>query len=212
MKFSLALILCFFALPSFGQLKVINKDLIKPDSNLLYYSVQNHLAIVGLIELKEIKIVSSSNSEISIDNKEIIIRPRTKLGLDTLRFFKGKTVILSKVYKIDVLEDPISQLAFTSDTILFKNAIIANPILSVKLPNSIYSIKSVVYAFSCWIYRKNGQIFQFENDGGRLSNKIIASIQSLSPGDRLVFENIKIGFGPSYCPRTMMKSLNIAIR
>lgn len=211
MKTLFITILLFYSFPSFAQIKVLNKDLVKPDTNILYRYTYNHLVLTGIADLKNISIVSSNRSAITKENNEIVVRPM-KAGFDTLKFFKGDKIILSRIYEVLEIGELVTQIAFTSDTIISKKRIIANPILSLKFVNTLYVVKSTIYSFHCFIFKQNGQKLHFVNHGARLSGEIITAINLLSPGDKIVIENIGVGFAPSYCPRAMGNNLNIVIQ
>ena len=74
MKNIALIILLFLSLNSYCQLKLVNKDLIKKDSAVLYIGIMNHLYIVGQQDISKYNI-TTTGSEIRIDNNIILLSP-----------------------------------------------------------------------------------------------------------------------------------------
>ncbi|WP_165958086.1 GldM family protein [Segetibacter sp. 3557_3] len=175
-----------------------------PDTSLLYGRTENRLTLVGQNNWTGIRVTSSKKSQIDIQkNSFISILPAINEGVDTLRLFKGSKLLLSRGYRIVKLSDPIAQLAFTSDTIITKNRILANPFVTSKFPNSLYNNKIVVKSFECLVIKRNGEKKVFSATGNKLSEGMINAIKNLSSLDELVFDNIKAGISPVFRPKAL---------
>ncbi|TDH17816.1 hypothetical protein EXU57_24825 [Segetibacter sp. 3557_3] len=211
MKSILLGIMCYLPVVVLGQLQLINRDLTNPDMSLLYSGIENHLTIVGQNDFSGFRLTSATKSDITIKAETIVIIPITNAGLDTLSLFKGKKLLLTKVFKVTRLSDPIAQLAFTSDTVISVNKILANPFLTAIFPNSIYKTDIVIKFFECYIYKKNGERNVFSTAGNRLSEEMLTAIKNLSSRDELVFNDIKAGIAPVFGTRKL-PSIKLAIR
>ncbi|TDH26908.1 hypothetical protein EXU57_08870 [Segetibacter sp. 3557_3] len=197
-------IVCCLPILVIGQIKLINIDLTNPDTSLLYGRTENRLTLVGQNNWTGIRVTSSKKSQIDIQkNSFISILPAINEGVDTLRLFKGSKLLLSRGYRIVKLSDPIAQLAFTSDTIITKNRILANPFVTSKFPNSLYNNKIVVKSFECLVIKRNGEKKVFSATGNKLSEGMINAIKNLSSLDELVFDNIKAGISPVFRPKAL---------
>ena len=196
MKSLLFGVITYFPLFVVGQPKLINRDLTNSDTSLLYAGTENHLTFTGLNDLSGIRIRSSNKSHVSVQANDILIRPATSTEFDTLSIFKGKKLLLTKAYKIERLSYPIAQLAFTSDTTISLNRILANPFITTKIPNTLYKPDIRIQHFDCHLYTKKVAHRIFSTTGNKLSEEMIAAIKRTSSKDEIIFENIVVGIAP----------------
>ncbi len=188
-KITLAL-LCVFPTILFAQLKFINRDLTTPDASILFYQSTNRLAIIGQNDLKGFSFISTS-SNIKVKDNYIVVKP-TKLGLDTICIFKNNNLLSTNIFTINTFNSPpYAQLAFSKDSSISINKVLANPILSIKVNNSIYVLDYQVTEYEMLVLKKNNEKLQFTETikGYRIPEEIL---KKLSVGDKLQINQVKI--------------------
>ena len=181
--------LLIIAKTSFAQTLLYNTDLLKPDSNILFFA-KNHLRLSKKLNLKTVKIITK-NSTVTIEDDYLVITP-TSLGVDTISIWKGTKLIVSKIYTIQKHSFPFAQIAYSKDSITTIEKILRKPRLNLV---SLYNIKSDIVAYTCTIIKRNenDKTFTFkEVNGYMLTQDIIYIIKTLKPGDIIRFNDIKV--------------------
>ncbi len=183
--------LLFFHFSGICQLKLFNESLTSKDSAVVYIGITNHLKIDGQQDLSKFKF-TSTNSEISIVGNYISLQSDRR-GVDTIRIYSNKKLVSTNIIRVDRINNPVAQFAFTADTVIAQNRILANPVLSVNYPNALLNLNIRVIGFQCSIQKANGGRFIYSDElhGNRLTNSILKLIPTLSSGDKLVFDDIK---------------------
>ena len=174
----------------FAQLKFINRDLTTPEASILFYQSPNRLAINGQNDLNGLSF-TSTKSEIKVKDNYIVVKP-TKLGLDTICIFKNNKLLSTNIFKINTFNSPpYAQLAFSKDSSISINKVLANPILSVKVNNSIYVLDYQVTEYEMLVLKKNNEKLQFTETikAYSIPEEIL---KKLSVGDKLQINQIKI--------------------
>jgi hypothetical protein len=202
-----------FCLPMFifGQIKLINLDLTNKDTNLLYSGIENRIALIGNTNKIGIRMSSSQKMRISNEKDYFVILPATKERDDTLRVFKGSKLLYYRVFNIVKLNDPIAQVAFTTDTVISINKLIANPFINSRIPNSLYELSFIIKSFQCTVLKSTGERKVFFTLGNRFSEETLEAIKKLKSSDELIFENIIVGISPMFCQR-MLPILKLKIQ
>ncbi len=183
--------LIFLHFTGICQLKLYNVNLTCKDSAVVYIGITNHLKIDGQQDLRKFK-VTSTNSEISIVDNNISLRT-DRIGMDTIKVYSNNKLVSTNIYRVEKMSYPKTQLAFTEDTIITQHKILSNPVLSVINPNTLLNLNIRVIGFQCSIQKANGGQFIYSDEvhGNRLTNSILKLVQTLSTGDKLVFDDIK---------------------
>lgn len=187
--------LLFFHFSGICQLKLYNESLTSKDSAVVYIGITNHLKIDGQQDLSKFKF-TSTNSEITIDNNSISLQSGRR-GLDTIRIYSNKKLVSTNIFRVDRINNPVAQLAFTLDSVISLNRILANPYLTVKIPNCLYEIKYNIFSFQCSLQKAGRSNFTYMGfvNGNKLTDDILKLIQKLLPGDKIVFDEIKVACG-----------------
>ncbi len=210
MKFITTYLPFFFPLLTIGQIKLINIDLINKDLNQLYIGMDNRLQIVGQKNVRGYKLTSVKSS-VLVNDSCFVLTPEHR-GVDTVKIFKGNKLIYCALFNLFSINEPTGQLAFTYDTTITLNRILANPYLSIKIPNCNYNFLFSINGFQCSILQKNKDKETFANTlGCKLTNDMLTLINRLKTGDVIEFERIKYGISPEFCPR-MLGPLRITIK
>jgi hypothetical protein len=185
--FRILLIFCPFTL--FAQVKITNQTSAKPEAEILFYQAENHLMIGDLKDLSGMK-VTAANSEVRINKDHIIIVPK-KVGTETYQIYKSGRLISTNSFQVIKIGDPVAQLAFTRDTIISLNRILANPYVTITVPGSLYKFAAEITSFECVITTTGNEKKQFRNVGQKLNDDLLSFLKKVSPGTRLDFDNIK---------------------
>ena len=177
------------------QLKVYNESITNKDSAVVYIGITNYLKIDGQQDLSKLK-VTSTNSEIAIVDNYISLQPFSR-GVDTIRVYSDKKLLSSTTFRIERINNPVAQLAFTLDSVISLNRILANPYLTVKIPNCLYEIKYNISSFQCSLQKAGRSNFNYMDfvNGNKLTDDILKLIQKFLPGDKIVFDEIKVACG-----------------
>ena len=183
--------LIFFHITGICQLKLYNVNLNSKDSAVVYIGITNHLKIDGQQDLSKFK-ATSTNAEIAIIDNYISLRTDRR-GVDTIKIYSNNRLVSTNIFRVEKMSYPKTQLAFTADTIITPNKILVNPVLSVINSNALLNLNIRVIGFQCSIQKANeGQfIYSDEVHGNKLTNSILKLVQTLSTGDKLVFDDIK---------------------
>ncbi len=180
-------------LPFLGvcQLKIVNESITSKDSAVVYIGIKNILKVEGVQDISKWKVTATS-AEISIDNNTIMFW-ESRVGYDTFRVYNNKKLISTNVFRIDKLNNPVAQLAYTFDTIISLNRILANPYLSVKIPGSLYDFHAGVISFQCSLMKAHSKSYLFTDftSGNKLTNDMLINIRKLLPGDKIILDEIK---------------------
>lgn len=160
-----------------AQIKIKNMSLDNPNLKELYKYINNVIRVTGLQEKADIKLVSSTmgefkplNTDSSFYDFNFVIK---KNKFDTLRIYEGSKILLTKVYEVKEIKDPIARLGNISDTVASINEILNNPRLLVVFPNCNYKFKKQVTSFAFYIYRSNTLLYPD-------TSKIVTGIDSIS--------------------------------
>ena len=127
----------FFFLPIIvsAQVKLLNTNLTKPDSGILYFSTENRINISGLANLDNIKFATSL-SKLDRKKNDFILMPE-RVGIDTIKIYKNNKLILKTFFKVVKINDPIAKLVSTSDSVITVNEILGNPYILVKYRTAV---------------------------------------------------------------------------
>ena len=181
-------------LPFLGvcQLKIVNESITSKDSAVVYIGIKNILKVEGVQDISKWKVTATS-AEISIANNTILLE-ESHVGFDTLRIYNNKKLLSTNVFRVDRINYPVAQLAFTFDTIINLNRILANPYLSVKIPGCLYDFQAYISSFQCSLQKRNSNNYFFTDNanGNALTGDILKNIKKLLSGDKIILDEIKV--------------------
>lgn len=192
----------FFLLNAFflkAQILIENISMVKSDTNLLYYNLENELKISGINNFK----LSSTSSNIEFVDDRIIVSPKENQFLDTIIIKKNNKIIFKKVFAICKVNEAdlfISGLKRKSYKSSFKdtlsiNQLLNKPRLEFLIPNCFYK-KANFTIVSFDLYIQNATIaIELSNEGGDFSQSFLDEIKKLHVGDKIFFDNVKV-LGP----------------
>lgn len=185
----------FFPAIIFGQIGLIPKY-THPDSSLLFIGMDNEFSMSGLNEIKAVSVFSSLNSKCSFFENKLIVRPNA-IGIDTLKIYKNKKLLLIKAYTVEYLGNPTPQLAYSSDTLMSVSRIVAMPYFTIRIPKATNIGPFRISTFECsLIHNKMSQQKEvYSIDGSKLSEQLVSAIKKMTAGDEILFSDI-IVIGP----------------
>ena len=195
MKHFIAIVASFVPVIVFSQIKIVNQDLLNTDAAIVYKGIPNHLKIEGILDINQMKI-TTTNSTFKTE-KNVLTVDESKIGFDTIRIYSNKKLIFTSIFRVDKINNPVAQLAFTLDSVISLNRILANPYLSVKIPGYLSEINFGIVAFQCSLQKANSSNYIFSDDvsGNKLTKNMLDLIQKMVTGDKIIFDEIK-AFGP----------------
>jgi len=154
----------------------------------------------------------ATKSKISKIGSIIRVIPE-KLGVDTIKVFKNKKLISTNLFTVSKCDfNPIGNLSFVSDSLISINQILSNPYLVITNSQCEYNFRFVIYNFRLNVERKNnGPIISTYSSIRILTDEMISIIKQLKPGDRILFDEVKYGYSPNFCPR-LLPDINVTFR
>ena len=82
---------------------------------------------------------------------------------DTLFLFANDVLILTKVFKSDVVPDPVAQLGNIKDSTATVSEILQNPALTVVLPDCFYDHSFYIFSFEARVIQNNDTIILLQS-------------------------------------------------
>jgi hypothetical protein len=117
----------------------------------------------------------------------------------------------TKIYQVNRVPDPVASLGKVITQTLTVADMAADPILYILLPGCLLDVRFEVLCFDAVFVRKNTNKASFEKvSDNHFTNACFDMIMKLSPGDQIIFDNIKVS-GPSSVIRTL-QGFTITIR
>lgn len=212
MKKQLLLALCFIPNILVAQIALKNLSLKHPDSSLLYIGASNCIKIVGLKDLNHLELKAKKGTVSTFENGDFFVKEVSNKLRDTLILYQDKKILLSKIYEIKYISDPIAQLGYITTEYATVNQILLNTKLSVVLPNCDLKHYLSITSFELSLYSsKNVLLANWEyTSSNELSPIQIEEIKKLHSGAKLKFENLKAR-SPDCIPRAL-NDLTITIK
>ncbi len=164
MKTIFIYLLIFSSLSSFAQVDIINQSLTDSSLNILYIGCNNRIKILGFENDTSLRLVSSHpRTSIRKYENNVFRVGSHKIEPDTLRVYKGDSLIKMEMFDTYYLRDPIPQFGNITDTVATIKEIISNPTLSAIIPNNYYTgRKYYVISFNLFII-KSGDTTEIYN-------------------------------------------------
>lgn len=175
----------------YASVKIKNISLTAPDSNILYYGVDNEIEISSVNRLS--MEIETKNLDVDFTSKNIIVRPKYNYGFATIIVKGGNRNAVKKIFRVELIPIPDYNIAGTMDTVIDKDKLISNPSINLWLPNCY--LKAMPYAingFEVSVLTKNELQPPFQQDSNIFSEEMLKFIRLLQAGDILYFDNVKV--------------------
>lgn len=184
----------FLILPSlvFAQAHFENLSSTNLNSKEIYLGADNYLKIVGFGNLpKKQSLAVSHGQSTLLDNSQYIIRV-TDEKPDTLKFYANGKLSLSEIFTVKRIPEAIARLGKTLDTILTQGQVLANPFISVLVPECNYDYRALVVSFTAsFITSGNETVAELSQTNNLLSEDQVKEIRKLKSRDKIFFSNIR---------------------
>jgi len=184
----------------FAQIDIFNNSLTEPEVNVLYRGVENEMRITG-VECDSTLMLTSTTGEVRpsrrADHCSFTIYPNFCLKNDTLRVFRGDTLLFFKIYEYRSVGRPDVRYGTHQDTLLTVEEVLSDPSFYVVIPGCYYRHNSRVRSFRVSLFHANGDTIELfdQTNGRQLTNQQINAISALNPGDVIWFTDLT-----SRCP------------
>jgi hypothetical protein len=204
-------LLFFLPLLTTGQLRIINPRLFNPDSAYLYIGVPNTLKITGAgkgssMQLKGDGVTIQKGY---VENEFTVLAPSA--GTSTIKIYKNGKCIHTKIYQVSRIPDPVVSLGKNTSRLLTVTEILADPSLYLVLPGCHLDARFSIISFSALFIRTGtDNVMSEASDGNRMSAGQLNVVKTLVPGDKIIFDDIKVQ-GPDSRTRTV-PAVTIVIR
>jgi GldM C-terminal domain len=194
---------------SYGQPKLINKELMNKDTSLLFYGIENMLELTNTKYTKGLSINADNSTVSPPKNSSVFMVTPHRLGLDTVSVYYHKNLLVRKVFNVVPFPKPIARLGTSNDSLATIAFLLAQNGLTI-FTNIATTRAFVVYGFTMKF--TSNKLTKDKKElkilGNRFTAEAIEIIKALQPNDKIVFDNIKFGG----CLRPLDYSFTITIR
>lgn len=170
-----------------------NMSLVKPDSNILFYPIDNKIQVLGTNQ--KTHIISKNGSTItSYDSNTFRVTPKT-LKPDTLLVYAGKELLLKKIFIVDTIPNPGIQLGYIQHDTATVQEILANKVLHAMFKGSLLNDPIQVLGFSTTFIGPDDDMLNIyipPIEGNMLSEEQLAIIKQLKKNSKILFDDIII--------------------
>lgn len=191
MNFTLSILPLFVFAQVYSQVTIKNLSLVKPDSNILFYPIDNKLKVSGTNQ--KTHIISKNGSTISAyDSNTFRIIPKT-LRPDTLLVYAGKELLLKKIFTVDTIPNPSLQLGYIQNDTATIQEILANKVLHAMFKGSLLYDPIRILSFSTTFIGPDDStlnIYIPPIEGNMLSEEQVAIIKQLKKNSKIQFDAI----------------------
>ncbi len=180
---------------------------VSPDKmNVLYIGVTNPISVSAPgTPTNKIK-VSMTGGSISGSGGKYNVKvssPGTARISVSAEVAPGKTQTLSTTeFRVKRIPDPIAQFAGKTGGAMATVAIKAQNAIFAKLDNFDFDASFRVTKFSLIIAKPRADAIVLSTSGGKLSSAMKSALNGITPGSRVIFDNI-IAVGPDGTPRQL---------
>ncbi|WP_317130929.1 type IX secretion system motor protein PorM/GldM [Sphingobacterium daejeonense] len=180
---------------------------VSPDKmNVLYIGVNNPISVSAPGTPTDKVKVSMSGGSISGSGGKYNVKvssPGTARISVAAEVAPGKTQTLSTTeFRVKRIPDPIAQFAGKTGGAMATVAIKAQNAIFAKLDNFDFDASFKVTKFSLIIAKPRADAIVLSTSGNRLSSSMKSALNGITPGSRVIFDNI-IAVGPDGTPRQL---------
>ena len=154
------------------------------------------IKIVGSDYTKNSNLLISSGRLTSLDSNKYLIIVQEEAKPVILTFLKGANIVLSDTFHVKIVPIPIPRLANLKDTFGTVNQIVLNPFLTIVLPGCNLKNNFSIISFRTSLIKIEGETTTLGLVAGHvLPADQIEAIKLLRPGDKIMFDDIRV-IGP----------------
>lgn len=186
-----------------GQVDLVNHTLKNAREGTLYIGVGNIISIAGVEKLSDsTRLISGKFKVIRLSNNKGFNVLASDLATDTLKLFNGDELIAEKVYKSEMICNPIVTYGDFNDGTITKSQLWATRTLNCSFSCNFNTFITVTN-FTLSV-RRNGWAetdFVGKVDGNTIPDDYFNTLLFLKSGDEIIFSGIVV-LGHHFCPRT----------
>lgn len=188
--------LYFLLIPfySVGQIQLHNSDLLDTAKHQLYLKEGNHVIVKSAKVFDEIRFTGQDPDHLKPTTITVFIVYPSQLGEASISIYRKGKMLHSSAFTIESLPDPVVRIGHSLDTFMTVRQIRATPFLNILYPHTNYKGTILIWGFTLTVEYQSGDISNLEPGlSGYLSSQQLNLINRLSPGDRMLFTNIRGG-------------------
>lgn len=185
-----------------AQVKMYNTSLTDSLLPLVYHGVDNKLTITG-VHGSRLNLTSGyGRIRPDFDNNNVFYYRNDQLvKYDTFRLYDGNKLLLTTVLEQKFLARPVTSVAQSTDSVISKEKLAADPVIDV-FRDDLFINNFYVVKFEMDIYPQTGEpVLYGVTEGDRLTPEQVKKIQSLQKSDIIRLYNVIAN-----CPGCLMKS------
>lgn len=169
--------------------------------NVLYLGVDNPVSIaVSGYDADDLK-VGVDSGVITGENGYYIIRPARSGLLKVSVWSKKDELLTEKQFRVKTVPDPVAKIADKRQGSISQEELISAGKMQVVLENFDFDLQWVIVGFTVSAVRE-GYVIEYTSESDKLTAEQVELIQSLKPGAKIYFENIK-AMGPDGSTRPL---------
>ncbi len=196
-----------------AQIDLINVSLTDSSKSVIYIGVDNTIEVRGIPSDPNIKITASElRIEKSKWNENQYYCYASERGKDEIKIYRNDTLIFTKLFTIDRINDPIVYFGDLTDTIATVKEVLRNPLLHVEIPNCYYDHGFRIFEFEVGFFIKSlgDTVITGRTNGFKLLKEHLKIIEQLEAGEKIIFSRMKATCND--CITRSFKPFSITIR
>jgi len=153
MKILLFYLFFFWSFPGFSQYQILNNSLTDPSIPILYVGIDNIIEVKGIDDFLDYQLNDSFKKISKENNKKSIFRiyiNTSTANYDTVNLILNNQIIFTKIYKKEIIQDPIAMVGNITDSVASTQEIVSNTLLSVYIPECYYKFNYWILSYSVY--------------------------------------------------------------
>jgi hypothetical protein len=190
MKLILSTLFVWLTFTGIAQVNIVNRSLTNDTLSILYSGVDNEIEIAGY-SVKPKSIISITGGSISTLNP-ITYLVRTGSDSTAIIMIKEKSkTVFTRRFTVENIPDPVAIVGDIRDTIATVQQILASGMLKIEFPNSYYRHTATISSFDVTVI-KGDKFTDIRSSHYIFPPEMTKVIGELAPGDKLIFNNIRM--------------------
>lgn len=178
-----------------AQIDLINLSLTDSSKSVVYIGVDNRMEIKGIPSDPNIKITASElRIEKSKWDENQYYCYASKRGKDEIKIYRNDTLLFTKLFTIDRINDPAVYFGDLTDTIATVKEVLQNPFLHVEIPYCYYDHGFRIIEFEVGFFIKSlgDTVITGRTTGFKLLKEHLYIIEQLEAGEKIIFTRLKV--------------------
>jgi len=207
--------LIFLPITILAQLDIKNNSVTKSDLDVLYKGIVNNITISGLDHDTSLKLTSATGQVLQFKKDNVpnsFFVKADYANIDTLKVYQADTLLLTKIYEVKSIGNPVPQIGRIKDNSVTIQEILKDPTINVIIPDCYYDHGFRVIRFKTSLLRATGDTIKTFGltHSNQLTKGQIKIINGLKAGDKIEFTEITATCND--CALRRLDPLTITIR